>query len=121
MKSIHMLLALSSIGLFVYRGWYLILLEKNLPYPWLRVVPHVNDTVLLGLGVALLWRSEVIAWSDTWLLTKLTLLLLYIVLGMVAMKWAKVRSTRLLAWVAAIALFAYMLAIALSKKALVFT
>ena len=50
-------------------------------WPWLRWVPHANDTVLLCAGIGLCavagWRP----WLHGWLALKLALLALYVVTG----------------------------------------
>ncbi|MDX1824665.1 MAG: SirB2 family protein, partial [Thiohalomonadales bacterium] len=58
--------------------------------------------------------------THNWLTAKLTALLIYILLGMVVMKWAKKNSTRFIAWLAALGVFAYMVSVAITKQPLVF-
>ena len=49
---------------------------------------------------------------------KLLALLLYIVLGMVALKRGRTRTVRILAWLAALGVFVYIVAVAVSRNPL---
>jgi uncharacterized membrane protein SirB2 len=117
-KYFHLFFVTLSATLFFLRGvWHLnasVMLQRR----WVKRLPHVNDTLLLLTGVALVMTSEVFSFSDSWLQVKLACLLLYIVLGMLAFKWAKEDKTRLLLWLSALGVFVMMITIALSKQPL---
>jgi uncharacterized membrane protein SirB2 len=57
---------------------------------------------------------------DNWLSAKLSALIIYILLGMVVMKWAKQRRSQFIAWSAALVVFAYMVGVAFTKQVWVF-
>ena len=85
---------------------------------WVRVVPHVVDTVLLASAVALAWMSHQYPLVQPWLTAKVAGLLVYIGLGMVALRFGRSRRVRLGAWLAAIAVFAYIVAVAVTRHPL---
>ena len=115
LKHLHMTLALVSLLLFTYR-WSLALAgRERLQQKWLRVLPHINDTLLLLFGVLLAVSLQMSPGQQPWLMTKLIALVIYIALGMLALKRPQ-RRQRLLAGLAALAVFAYMVGAALSKS-----
>ena len=88
--------------------------------PWMKWLPHVNDSVLFILGIILMVTIQQFPGSNSWLTAKLSALVIYILLGMVVMKWAKSQRTRFVAWLSALLVFAYMVGVAISKQPLVF-
>ena len=50
-----------------------------------RIAPHVVDTVFLATGIALVLQLDLPVMRSPWLLAKLTALVAYVVLGMIAM------------------------------------
>jgi uncharacterized membrane protein SirB2 len=87
---------------------------------WVKVMPHVVDTVLLISAITLAIRIDQDPIHNSWLSAKVVGLLLYIVLGMTALKYGKTRKTRILALIAAQAVFLYIVLVALTKNPLLF-
>ncbi len=85
---------------------------------WLRIVPHFIDTLLLTSAIALAVGIQQYPLYDAWLSAKVTGLLLYIGLGMVAFRFGKTRTTKMTAWIAAQCVFFYIVLVALSKQPL---
>jgi uncharacterized membrane protein SirB2 len=117
-KLIHMAAAGLSISLFCLRGG-LVLGGRGTSWlaHWsLRVTPHVVDTVLLGTAIylAVILRQAPIA--DAWLTAKVFALILYIILGSLALKRAPTQSTRAAAFLAALLTFAYIVGVAMTKS-----
>ena len=115
LRALHLTCVGLSLGLFLLRGWWHwrdALLRRS---PWARVVPHVNDTLLLlaGIGLALTLRQY--PFVAPWLTAKLVGLLLHIVLGMVAFReWLPGRVAGL-AWLGSVAAFGYVVGVAISR------
>lgn len=82
--------------------------------------PHVIDTALLASAVTLAVLSGQYPLAQGWLSAKVLALLLYIVLGTVALKRGKTRAVRAGAFAAALACFGYIVAVAVSKQPLPF-
>lgn len=116
-KHFHVTCVVLSIGGFVLRG-VLMLADSPLRHArWLRIAPHVNDTLLLGSALALTVIVGHYPFVDAWLTAKVFGLMAYIVLGSVALKAGRTRAQRMRAWLAAIAVFGYVASVALTKDA----
>ncbi|MGL5223737.1 MAG: SirB2 family protein, partial [Aeromonas sp.] len=113
---LHMTLALISVLLFIYR-WSLALAgSERLQQKWLKILPHINDTLLLVLGVLLAVMLQMSPSQQPWLMAKLIALVLYIGLGTMALK-RPLRSQKLITGIAALAMFGYMVGAAVTKSA----
>jgi len=80
----------------------------------LRVVPHVVDSILLASAFALAWLLRANPLTLPWLGAKIVALPVYIVLGSIALKHGQAR-TRAMAFTAAIATYAYIVSVALTR------
>lgn len=83
---------------------------------WVRIAPHVVDTLLLVSAIGLAVQLRLSPVQHTWLLAKIVALLLYIGLGVVALRRGRNRLVRALAWVAALATYLYIVAVAVTKS-----
>jgi len=111
-KQIHLLTVVVTLVLFVVRGAWMMADSPRLKARWVRIVPHLNDTLLLASGIALAVLLQQYPLVHGWLTAKLVALILYIVLGTIALKRGSTRGQRIAAWIAALAVFGYMLAVA---------
>lgn len=119
LKHIHMTFAVLSGALFLVRGLWMLAESKRLEQRWVKIAPHVIDTLLLGSAIGLaVWSSQYPGQSP-WLSAKLVALVAYIGLGTVALKRGRTRQVRALAFVGALACFAYILAVAVTKNPLI--
>lgn len=116
-KLIHIITATLSISGFVLRGIWKLTDSPLLRQRWVRIVPHVNDTLLLGLGLWLAFSIRQYPFVHAWLTAKIVAILAYIGLGMVALRFSKTRAVRVTAFAAALAVFAYIVAVALTRSA----
>jgi len=118
--SLHVTAAMISLLLFIGRGIW-VLQHEHQPRPrWMKWLPHVNDSLLFILGITLMLMSQQYPGTNNWLTCKLIALVIYILLGMVVMKWGKTRFSRMIAWLSALLVFAYMVGVAFTKQPLVF-
>ena len=120
-KTIHVVCALLSISGFIGRGLLMIKGSPLLTVRWVKVTPHIIDTALL---ISAIYLASQWGWSALqlpWLLAKIMALLIYIVLGSLALRPGRSQSVRISAWLAAIATFAYITSVALTKNPLVVT
>ncbi len=81
-----------------------------------RILPHIVDTVFLLSGIALIVTLNLPVLSQNWLLVKFVALLAYIVFGAIALGRGKTMQSRTTAFVLALATFAYIAGVALSKS-----
>ncbi|MCL4746898.1 MAG: SirB2 family protein [Burkholderiaceae bacterium] len=120
LKATHVGCAALSIAGFVLR-WGLMLVDSALLRARAaRVLPHVIDTVLLASALLMAWQLRIDPREAPWLAAKIIALLAYIVLGVIALRRGRTRLVRALAGGAAIAVFAYIVSVALSRSALGF-
>ncbi len=119
-KQWHMTTAVLSIAFFMLRAWWSVREAPILQRRWVKIVPHVNDTLLLTLGILLMVILSMWPQHHPWLAAKLLALLGYIVLGTVAIKRGRKPLARAVAAVAAVMTFLYMLGTAVFKEPLWF-
>ena len=81
-----------------------------------RIAPHVIDTLFLASGVALVVTIKLPILQSGWLLAKLAGLIVYIGLGMTAMRFGRSPEVRMLAFVGAVATFGYIVGVAYSRS-----
>lgn len=118
LKAVHVTAAIISLSGFLWR-WVLLMRGSNrMANRWMRVWPHVNDTVLLASAIGLASLAGVAPWRDAWLGAKVVGLLLYIGLGMIALRHARSASQRRWAGVAAVGTFGFIVAAAWWKSPL---
>lgn len=117
LKNVHVLTALISLTLFVLRGVWMLRESPKLQQRWVKIVPHINDTVLLLTAIAMTVMIGQYPFVNDWLTAKLLALLLYIILGTIALKRGRSKQIRLFAWLGALLTFAYIVSVALSKSA----
>ena len=117
-KHIHLLTVAISLGFFVLRGVWMLSGSALLQKKWVKILPHIVDTLLLVSAIGLMFQIGQYPITDGWLTAKLLGLIAYIVLGTIALKRGKTQGTRILAFVAALAVVAYIVGVALRHNAL---
>lgn len=115
-KNIHITCAVLSITGFVIRGIWLIRSSAWLQHRWVKRLPHVVDTLLLISALILVYQSAQYPFVQHWLTTKVLLLLLYILLGMVALRWGRTRRIRISAWFLAVMVYLYIVVVAITRS-----
>jgi len=118
LKAIHVAAVTTSLALFTLRGAWMLAAPARLRQGWVRVLPHVVDSVLLASAIAMTVIARLNPAQHPWLAAKIVALVLYIVLGSVALKRGRTRATRIVALVLALAVFGYIVAVALAKSPL---
>lgn len=117
-RLIHIICAAISVSLFAVRGALQLGAGNWRRWRWLRIAPHVNDTILLTAAAVLALRSGQYPLAQPWLTAKVVALLLYIAVGRVALKPYLPRSTRLVAFATALACVSYILLVARTRSPL---
>lgn len=116
--TVHVLSVATSITLFVTRGVWMMADSPRLGQPWVRVVPHVVDTVLLTSAIGLAVLTAQYPLQQNWLTAKVLGLVAYIGLGMVALRFGRSKRQRVTAWGLAVVVFAYIVAVAVTRNPL---
>jgi uncharacterized membrane protein SirB2 len=115
-KQLHLATVALSWALFFVRGLWMIADSPRLHARWVRVVPHVNDTVLLAAAVYLATFHGLPAW----IVAKLVALVAYILIGAVAIRRGPTKPVRIAAWIVAQVVYVYIVAVAVTKSPLPF-
>ncbi len=83
-----------------------------------RTLPHLVDTILLASAVALAGMLRLNPLTTPWLAAKIVGLVLYIALGMLALRPGRPVALRLGAWAAALLTFGWIASVAMTKHPL---
>ena len=116
LKYLHLACVVLSGSGFILRGVWMILGSSMLTHRWVRVAPHIVDTALLASAIALAISTGQYPLTDAWLTAKVFGLIAYIVLGTIALKRGRTHAHRIVAFCGAILVFAYIVAVAISKS-----
>lgn len=111
-RLVHIGSVLLSGALFFVRGMAVQLGARWPMIAPLRYLSYAIDTVLLVAALTLSVMLHQYPFVNSWLTAKVLLLAVYIVLGSLALKRGRTRTVRLIAFVAAIAVFAMIVSIA---------
>ena len=116
-KLVHQGAVTLSIAGFVLRG-----AASLAGAAWVRrraakTLPHVVDTVLLGSALVLAWMLRLSPTAAPWLMAKIVGLVVYVGLGVLALRPGRPPAQRAAAWVAALVVVGWIVSVALSKNA----
>lgn len=114
-KVIHITCVILSLSGFFARGILMIRSSSLFHHRLAKIVPHINDTILLASAITLAFMSSQYPLTHNWLSAKVTGLFIYIALGLWAFRFGKTRQEKILAWVLAIIVFFIIIFIAVSK------
>jgi len=111
-KWVHVAAVLVSGGLFLLRG--LVMLAGG---GWAKAAPvryltYAVDTVLLTAALMLMTVVHQYPFVHAWLTVKVLLLVVYIVLGWFALRAERTRVSRLVLWLAALGVYAFIISVA---------
>jgi uncharacterized membrane protein SirB2 len=118
LKWVHVAAVIASGAGFVARAALMLAGSPLLAARFVRVAPHVIDTVLLAAAIAMAVMARLSPHAHPWLAAKIAGLLVYIVLGAMALKYGRTRRTRVLALAGAVLTFAYIVGTALQRDPL---
>ena len=120
LKQLHLGTIALTLALFILRGAWMMVESPRLQARWVRIVPHINDSLLLASGISLAVLTRQYPLVNGWLTAKFFALILYIVLGTIALKRGRTYGQRMAAWIAALLVFGYMVAVAVTRDPLPF-
>jgi uncharacterized membrane protein SirB2 len=112
-KHLHMTAAGLSIIFFIIRAYWSVSGSSLLQGRFVKIAPHIIDTVLLVCGVIL---AAMIGPEQPWILAKIVALILYIGVGTIAIKRGKTPQSRGVAALVAIAIFFYIVGVAIKHN-----
>ena len=112
LRQAHIGFAMLSIALFLVRGGLMLAESRLLQARTLQILPHVIDTMLLTTALMLTTVIHQYPFSTGWLTAKVVLLVVYIVLGSIAIKRGRTRGTRIAAFIAALLTIGFLVSVA---------
>jgi uncharacterized membrane protein SirB2 len=118
LKTLHVACAILSVSGYFLRGLLMLRGSALLNNRWVKVTPHVIDTLLLASAIVLAVRLQQYPFVHDWLTAKVLALVAYIVLGAIGLRHGRTRRIRVVAWLAALLTFGYIVAVALTRQAL---
>jgi uncharacterized membrane protein SirB2 len=116
LKHFHMTCAAFSGGFFLVRGGWMLGDSSLLQRRWVKTLPHIVDTLLLGSAIWLAAWSHQYPVQLPWLNAKIIGLVVYIVLGSIALKYGRSKPVRAAAYVGALATFGYIVSVAVTRN-----
>jgi uncharacterized membrane protein SirB2 len=116
LKDVHVTAVATSLSLFVLRAIWRMRDSARLQERWVRVVPHIVDTVLLASAIGLAIMLENYPGTHAWLTAKVVGLIVYIVVGSIAIKRGRTPTVRMAAFAGALLVFGYIVAVAITKS-----
>lgn len=117
-KQVHMTAVGLSLALFVLRAWWSVRESPRRMRRWVRILPHLVDSVLLVCGVWLMVLLRAWPTQQPWLMAKLIGLVAYIVVGSFAIKRGRAPLIRGMAAIGAVAIFVYIVGAAVTHHPL---
>ena len=119
LKQVHVLLAVLTACSFCLRGYWMLGRSPKLRAPWTRRLPHVVDTLLLLTGLTMAVGLAISPLAHPWLAAKLVAIVIYVVVGSVALKRGRTYRQQVLALGLSLLVLLYVFAAALTHDPLV--
>ena len=114
-KQVHVACVVLSLAGFLARGVLMVADAPLLKSRFIRVAPHVVDTVLLATAAWLAWALHQYPFVHGWLTAKVLGLIAYIGFGTMALKRGRTPGTRLAFFFLAVLAASYIVAVALTR------
>lgn len=112
LRHAHIGFVILSIGLFVLRGGLMLAQSPLVHAAWVRYLSYAIDTSLLTAALMLTSVVHQYPFGNGWLTMKVALLVVYVVLGSIALKRGRSRRIRLAAFVAALLTVGFLVTVA---------
>lgn len=119
-KHMHMTLAIISIALFTLRFIWTLMQSQQLSKKWVKIAPHIIDTALLLLGVAMAIKLAINPAEQLWLAEKIVAILAYIFTGYYTLKLARNRTMQIIGYLGAMGWVILVIRIAMTKENILF-
>jgi uncharacterized membrane protein SirB2 len=117
-KFVHVLCVILSGSLFALRGLMMLAGSRFTNHAALRYLSYAIDTTLLTAALMLVTILHQYPFAQAWLTVKVLLLVVYIVLGVFALRRGRTRRVRAACYVIALAVFVSIVGVALAHNPL---
>ena len=118
-KDLHVALAFLTVAGFIARAALAMAANPLRNTKFIRIAPHVIDTLLLLFGITLAVNLSLSPLTNSWLMAKIVALFVYIGFGVMTMR-ARSSRLRLFGFVGALVTVTYIFAVAYSKQVIPF-
>ncbi|TRZ98151.1 MAG: regulator SirB [Rhodocyclaceae bacterium] len=115
-KYVHVVSVVLSVTGFFLRGLLVIRASPLMNARWIKVLPHINDTVLLVAALSLAVMSEQYPFVVGWVTAKVLGVIAYIMLGSLALRAGSTRQMRIVCWLSALVVFGWIVSVALTRQ-----
>ncbi|MCX7150523.1 MAG: SirB2 family protein [Rhodocyclales bacterium] len=115
-KYVHVVSVVLSVTGFFLRGLLIIRASPLMNARWIKVLPHINDTILLIAALSLAVMSEQYPFVVGWVTAKVLGVIAYIILGSLALRAGSTRPMRIVCWLAALVVFGWIVSVALMRQ-----
>ena len=117
-KSIHISLVVISFIIFFVRGLMMMFRNEQYRHRLFRIIPPVIDTLLLVTGLLLMYILKIYPTSQYWLGIKMIVLVVYIILGIVALNRTNNYNIQVVSFIAAVCAILFMASLAITHHPL---
>ncbi len=115
-----MTFAVISVALFTLRFIWLLTNSAQLDKKWVKILPHINDTLLLLMGIGMAVALKINPLEYPWLLEKILALFAYIFTGYYTLKLARNKAMRIFGYLGAMGWIMLIVRIAMTKQSVFF-
>ncbi|MCX7144875.1 MAG: SirB2 family protein [Sulfuritalea sp.] len=115
-KYVHLFSVTLSLTGFFLRGVLTLRASPLMKARWIKVLPHINDTILLAAALSLAVMSDQYPFVSGWVTAKVLGVIAYIILGSLALREGSSLRTRIVCWLAAMAVFGWIVSVALTRQ-----
>ena len=119
-KHLHMTLAAFSISLFTLRFIWTLANSHRLQAKWVKITPHIIDTLLLTFGVVMAVQYAINPFEQLWLGEKLLAVVAYIFTGYFTLKLARNKPMQIIGYLGAMGWGMSIVRLAMSREPLFF-
>ena len=117
-KHLHMTLAVISIILFTLRFVWTIANSPRLQAKWIKITPHIIDTLLLTFGVVMAVQYSINPVEQLWLGEKLLAVAAYIFTGYFTLKLARNKPMQIIGYLGAMGWVMLIVRLAMTREPL---
>ena len=117
---LHMTLAVLSISLFTLRFIWTLANSSNLQAKWVKITPHIVDTLLLAIGVTMAVQYSINPVEQLWLGEKILAVIAYIFTGYFTLKLARNKPMQIIGYLGAMGWVMLIVRLAMTRESLFF-
>ncbi|OUR61969.1 SirB family protein [Colwellia sp. 39_35_sub15_T18] len=117
-KHLHLTLAAISVGLFTLRFFWTLANSSKLQAKWVKITPHIVDTLLLGIGIVMAVQYSINPLEQLWLGEKILAVLAYIFTGYYTLKLARNKGMQIIGYLGAMGWVMLIVRLAMTREPL---